>query len=320
MPRKDDEEETEESPDEDEERAERRDSALLLLRDIVIAVVLVFIVLGAIYAYAQVWPPMVVVESGSMQHGSEGHIGAIDTGDLVLVQAVHDVTDVTTYVQGRASGYQTYGNYGDVIVFYRPGEATPVIHRAMVYVIYPTASTTQTGGVDVPSLNLIPGAWSGTLWDNRTTTTTPIGLRSFSIYGVATWDSPTGREVDRQIDFGVATLRTSGFLTKGDHNPTWDAGHPPAAMASLIGKARGELPWFGLLKLIIAPGTCCPSGWGDPTAPKNSWDSLALTLVLIPIGLYLVDYTYGFAEDAWAWRRRKRERESESEDEEEADE
>ena len=33
------------------------------------------------------WPPMVVIESGSMMHEDEGNVGAIDPGDLVLVMS-----------------------------------------------------------------------------------------------------------------------------------------------------------------------------------------------------------------------------------------
>src|SRR3972149_11098665 len=100
--------------------------AILLARDISFAVILVAIILGAVFAYTQVWPPMVVVESDSMQHSrTRSFVGVIDTGDLVLVQAVHQASDVVTYVEGRAPGNEAYSNFGDVIIFHRPDSSTP---------------------------------------------------------------------------------------------------------------------------------------------------------------------------------------------------
>src|SRR5688572_5813549 len=90
----------------DEGELSRRDFALLLARDVAFAVLLVGLVIGALFAYARVWPPMVVVESGSMQHSDvRSHLGVIDTGDLVLLQSVSSGSDVVTYVDGRVSGY-----------------------------------------------------------------------------------------------------------------------------------------------------------------------------------------------------------------------
>src|SRR5207245_3010740 len=98
--------------------------------------------LAAIYAYAGVWPPLVVVESASMQHSSQdSFLGVIDTGDMVFQQAAPTRADVVTYLEGRASGYSTYGDYGDVIIFRRPSSATPVIYRAIMYVNVRTNNT-----------------------------------------------------------------------------------------------------------------------------------------------------------------------------------
>ena len=43
------------------------------------------LLLGSMFLSTGTFPPMVVVESGSMMHDDEGQIGAIDPGDLVLV-------------------------------------------------------------------------------------------------------------------------------------------------------------------------------------------------------------------------------------------
>src|SRR2546425_1099668 len=57
-------------------------------RDLLVAAIIVVVFLAAIYAYAGVWPPLVVVESASMQHsGQDSFLGVIDTGDMVFQQA-----------------------------------------------------------------------------------------------------------------------------------------------------------------------------------------------------------------------------------------
>src|SRR3989304_2635492 len=64
------------------------------------------------------------------------------------------------------------------------------------------------------------------------------------------------------------------------------------------GRARGEIPWFGLLKLTLDParsGTKCCDGWGDPLAPRNSWDSLTIALPLVFGAPFIV------GGGPWAW-------------------
>src|SRR5437899_6137132 len=121
-------------------------------RDLQVAAIIVVVFLAAIYAYAGVWPPLVVVESSSMQHSSqESFLGVIDMGDMVFQSPAPTRADVVTYLQGRASGYSTYGDYGDVIIFRRSSSSTPVIHRAIIYV---TVNTNNTA--DIPNLALLP--------------------------------------------------------------------------------------------------------------------------------------------------------------------
>ena len=146
-------------------------------RDLLVAAIIVVVFLAAIYAYARVWPPLVVVESASMQHSSqESFLGVIDTGDMVFQQAAPTRADVVTYLEGRASGYSTYGDYGDVIIFRRPSSATPVIHRAIMYVTVHTNNT-----ADIPDLALLPTSeWEAT---NLTGATTyPYALRTVTIH------------------------------------------------------------------------------------------------------------------------------------------
>jgi len=84
-------------------------------------------------AVSGIWPPLVAIESGSM----EPHIAE---GDLVFVMeedrfagegARHGVVTAQ-----RADGYVQFDRPGDVIVFTPDGSTarTPIIHRAMLYV------------------------------------------------------------------------------------------------------------------------------------------------------------------------------------------
>lgn len=287
--------------DEDEEPVSLRKSAILFARDVAVAFLVVGIVLGLLFAYTQVWPPMVVIESRSMQHSDvESAIGVIDTGDLVLVQDVRAPADVVTWIEGRATGHRTYSDFGDVIIFLRPGQSsgtTPVIHRAYAFV---TENTTR--GSDVPSLEgLPPGTWDAVSAINGTRGPFAYGIWQFTL-------TRSGWQGDRSLTFnGTAALAqanvTSGFMTKGDNNPDVD-NYGAIEAGRILGKARGELPWFGLIKLTFwkgLSGCCC--GWGDTSpscgAPRNSWDALLISLILIIVGPFVLDY-------GWGWYRARR--------------
>jgi signal peptidase len=79
---------------------------------------------------------MVAVESGSMEP-------VLERGDLVYVMESDrfpgpgaNENGVVTYQAGNETGYETFGDYGDVIVFEPNGnsERTPTIHRSMMWV------------------------------------------------------------------------------------------------------------------------------------------------------------------------------------------
>ena len=301
-----------EEEDEEEAATRRRAEAKAWAKDLGIAAAVLVIVLVAIFVYTGVWPPLVVVESSSMQHGDTvSHIGVIDTGDLVFVQAAPQRSDVITYLQGRASGYTTYGDYGDVIIFrlyYEPG-ATPIIHRAIMWV-----RPNGTGTGDVPDLALLPSSqWEGTIASGQPTHS-PYDLRSVWIQGM-------GYDHNLNITFMFANVagfsRGPGYITMGDNNAYqacvpgvpctggWDRTWFPI-QSDIIGHARGEIPWFGLIKLVLAPaqgsGACCPLGWNDPAAPANSWTDLDLAL------LFLIALPFILEGIFWAWGKYARPR------------
>ena len=120
-----------------------------LVREIFLAVGLVVLLLGSMFLSTGSFPPMVVVESGSMMHDDEGQIGVIDPGDLVLV-INPERKNVVTFVEATDPlddnfGYESHGMGGDVIVFKKNGGTdTPVIHRALLKAI-----ANESGGWDV---------------------------------------------------------------------------------------------------------------------------------------------------------------------------
>jgi signal peptidase len=100
-----------------------------LLRDLL----LVFLVVGGIalvlFAVSGTWPAVVTVESESM-------VPNMNVGDLVFVVQKDRFGPLTSWEEGKASGYQTFGDYGNVIIYRPNGNSSihPIIHRAMYWV------------------------------------------------------------------------------------------------------------------------------------------------------------------------------------------
>ncbi|PXF61374.1 MAG: S26 family signal peptidase [Candidatus Methanogaster sp.] len=99
-----------------------------VLRDLisVAKILIVFMILSQIIFGT--WAPMRAIESGSM----EPHM---KIGDIVFIQDLSR-TSVITQEDGMTSGYETFGDYGNVILYRKYGSTaeTPIIHRAMYYV------------------------------------------------------------------------------------------------------------------------------------------------------------------------------------------
>lgn len=260
-----------------------------LIRDIVIVLIVVAVLMSMLWGvtgqpFPQ--PPLVVIESGSMMHDDAGFgkIGTIDPGDLVFVMAVNRRDDVMTAESKRANvtGYWAYGYYGDVLIYHpdKNGDGsiddvqdsleTPIIHRAMCWVEYNESAGTyrvREYGIKDESSITIP----------------ELGLSNYQ----PEW---------------------SGFLTKGDNNNVCDQASNicpvPVKVDWIIGKAAGEIPWFGLIKLAIFgnPGAVPDEGWmtiGFATAPTDCWIMLGVSLTIlisIPVSLDVYDY----------YRRRKK--------------
>ncbi|AGN01447.1 peptidase S24/S26A/S26B [Salinarchaeum sp. Harcht-Bsk1] len=99
-------------------------------RDILSSVLLVTILGLALFAVSGVWPPLVAVESGSMEPNMQ-------RGDLVLVveedrfsSRLADEHGIVTAAAASGTEHEQFGEPGSVIVYRPNGEGgTPIIHR-----------------------------------------------------------------------------------------------------------------------------------------------------------------------------------------------
>jgi signal peptidase len=109
---------------------------LLVVRETGLSVGAVVVVGVLLFAISGVWPPMVAVESGSMEpHMHKGDLVFITDTGRFAPDAAREGTGVVTREVGRETGYRKFGNHGSVIVYDNPGEAgPPVIHRAQFWV------------------------------------------------------------------------------------------------------------------------------------------------------------------------------------------
>jgi signal peptidase len=257
-----------------------------------VALAIVVLLLVGLFAYTQNWPPIYVVESDSMQHGLTDQVGLINTGDLVLAQKI-DPNSIVPYVVGMQTGYSTYGEYGDVILYHPFGETgvTPVIHRAIVFLTRNAGNTWS-----VPELSPLPCSISDhpyyfvTLPSGGGTCSWNDITGTLTLYGIG-WQSATV-----QIPLG-SMGSVSGFVTMGDNN--YLPGGPGTASQGeidqtfgisdlvqtgwIVGVARGMIPWFGSLKLLLE---------GDSSmVPVQSWGYMGITfaaVILAGLGIHLL--------------------------------
>lgn len=111
--------------------------SIAVVRELLISVVIVLLIAGILFGISGVWPPLVAVESDSMED-------QIMTGDMVFVVEADRFSDgdaigetgVVPADVGTEAGYERFDRPGDVIIFAPNGDAdeTPIIHRAHYWV------------------------------------------------------------------------------------------------------------------------------------------------------------------------------------------
>jgi len=186
-----------------------------LVIDLASSVGSVLLVVGLLFAVSGVWPPLVAIESASMDP-------TIKPGDLVFVMAedrfpgdgAHGESGVVPARAGAGSGYTSFDGPGDVIVYEPDGNerATPVIHRAMFWVA------------------------EGENW-----------------HDVANADYVGSADDCEELEHCPAPH--AGFVTKGDNlvtNQQYDQVQgisAPVKPAWVVGTAEARIPWLGCLRL-----------------------------------------------------------------------
>jgi|TARA_B100001996_G_scaffold282934_1_gene223246 signal peptidase len=281
------------------------DDIKLYFREALLAIGLVFLLLGSMWLATGMFPPMVVVESGSMKHTDEGSLGAIDPGDLILVMNT-DRVNIITFVEASDEdnenyGYEKHGMYGDVIIYQKNGGSdTPVIHRALLKAIANHTASPIDNGCSEGVFDEIENIC------------------------ILTWDVPGSKlvnveEISLTVDYSCAphgnltidrwVPKHEGYLTTGDNRVTngctidqlratnSDAdddyirsrglkdenGQPVTAVrdAWVVGVASSEIPWVGAIKLFF-------SGTSDFVSPQT-WSNLVTLIAAVVILPMLFD-------------------------------
>ena len=263
------------------------------------------LILGGLFLYTGNWPPMSVVSSDSMQHSSTVvDFGVLNIGDVVLVKKVTSASQVTTYVAGQESGFSSYGEFGNVIIYnshdinQHPYLVPPVIHSAILYLQYNASG----GGYDVPSLLQLPfSQWY----------VVGPAAQSHDIYNVKgniiiKDVGYPGTPVYIPISNFVGKANYSGFITMGDHNHAfWGENatdqsvgiNPlPVKLQWIVGIAEGYLPYVGLIKLELTPHSI-PSGQAPAANSVYALVLILTAIVAVPLASELVLYIRGERRD-----------------------
>ncbi|WP_121744333.1 S24/S26 family peptidase [Natronorubrum halophilum] len=220
------------------------DGTVVMVRDILGSVAIVAVIGLILFGISGIWPPLVAVESGSMEPNmQEGDLIFVVADDRFVGDGSVDNTGVVPLEQGAESGHEKFNGAGDVIIFQPNGNPaeTPVIHRAHFWV--------EEGE-----------NWVDTKADEE-------------IIGDATCD-----------EVYTCPAKHDGFITKGDNNDGYDQyGNGISDVVRpdwVTGKAMFRIPWLGHVRLAfdsILGGTMAPSPviYDDPAASIDPRPSAA---------------------------------------------
>ncbi|OEU76236.1 MAG: signal peptidase I [Desulfuromonadales bacterium C00003107] len=106
-------------------QSDNSDQPGLLHYAVVVAAV---VLLSVVIFHFLLGTSMRAIESGSMEPNMR-------VGDIVIIRDVPRF-GIVTYQDGAISGYESFGEFGDVVLYRKYGRngETPIIHRAMYYV------------------------------------------------------------------------------------------------------------------------------------------------------------------------------------------
>ena len=184
-----------------------------LFREVAVSFSIVAVIGIIILTVSGVWPPLVAIESESMEPNlSKGDLIFVVDQDRLIPEMAYDDTGIVTQETGNQTRYQSYGDGGDVIIYYPNGNTstTPVIHRAMFWVE------------------------QGENW-----------------YDKADKDYIGGASNCEQLNNCPAP--NDGFITKGDYNTVYDQSvetSTPVSPDWILGTAELRIPWLGWIRLL----------------------------------------------------------------------
>ncbi|MFB6217921.1 MAG: S26 family signal peptidase [Halobacteriaceae archaeon] len=184
------------------------------------AVLLVGVLL---FAVSGVWPPMVAVESPSMEpHMQPGDLVFLMEEDRLVPAAAQPGTGVVPRAAAEPVDYRRFGGYGDVIVYVTPQRQRrgqpPIIHRAQFWVE------------------------EGENWHKQAD---PEYVAAGSCDAARFCPAPH-----------------AGFITRGDANAYYDQSQglsPPVRPEWVRGTAEVRVPWLGCVRLYFEGGNSVPS-------------------------------------------------------------
>ncbi|WII08609.1 S26 family signal peptidase [Methanomassiliicoccales archaeon LGM-DZ1] len=256
-----------------------RKNAVLIVAIIAIAAVLGLRV--AVNEMSGVSPPFTVVDSQSMQHSHDSEVGIIDTGDMILLRDTSKHEPVT-YVEGYSSGYRMFGEYGDVIVYERPGQ-NQVIHRAILY-LESNGDGTFTGR----GLESYTGKWS--CHDSGTDTSNPSEPSKLS----GTLEMENIGYGGKKVSIDLSVLSGSGYLTMGDNADTngyFDQGSGITSGLVTDDRVKAtawkEIPWAGSVKLIMNGNDGALNSWAPSSLGYLTAALATIFMTIIGIGFAL---------------------------------
>lgn len=285
------------------------DPTRTLVRELILAAGMISILVLAMWAHTGSMPPLVVVESNSMQHDADGEIGTIDAGDLVLVHSPND-NQIISFAEATDEnspyyGYKSLGMEGDVIIYEKNGESdsTPIIHRALFEI--------EIG--DSEPANSDNQCDSGVYWKNLCITTWSVpgtdqvkveqinlvfdgeNVGKYSCGGVAAQHGSVWYSVENY------TPMNPGYITLGDNNDCNDdqavfefaqglnSIHSgmirPVQDDWVIGISGAEIPWLGTVKLMVSGG----DSPGVSQVPGSSFVYLIVFVIVVLLLPLIVD-------------------------------
>jgi signal peptidase len=115
---------------------ESNSTPVVFVRETLSSALIVVVIGLVLFGLSGIWPPMVAVESGSMEpHMEKGDLIFVTEPGRYAPDAAYGQTGVVTHEVGSETGYSTFGAAGSVIVYTQPDRfGPPIIHRARLFV------------------------------------------------------------------------------------------------------------------------------------------------------------------------------------------